>query len=99
MAQWGFNFARLPCSYLIWSNKLNWMSVDELALQPLDQAIQWGRQYKIHINLNLHHVPGYGSATERYQLFNSPHELNATGAASSSVPLALSGASLQNRAL
>ena len=74
MAQWGFNFARLPCSYLIWSNKLNWMSVDELALQPLDQAIQWGRQYKIHINLNLHHVPGYGSATERYQLFNSPHD-------------------------
>ena len=38
MAQWGFNFARLPCSYWTWSNKNNWMTIDETALQPLDRG-------------------------------------------------------------
>jgi endoglucanase len=77
MAQWGFNFARLPCSYWTWSSKSNWMTVNELALQPLDQAIDLGRQYGIHINLCLHRIPGYcvgGSELEPYQLFNSPRD-------------------------
>src|SRR6202044_2308640 len=35
MAEWGFNFARLPCSYWTWSGKDDWMNISEPALQPL----------------------------------------------------------------
>jgi endoglucanase len=44
MARHGFNFVRLPCSYWIWSNKNFWMTINEASLQPLDQAIELGRQ-------------------------------------------------------
>ncbi len=77
IAQWGFNFARLPCSYWTWSNKNNWMTIDNSALRPLDEAIALGRQYGIHINLCLHRIPGYcvnGREMEPYQLFDSSHD-------------------------
>src|SRR5664280_664011 len=75
MAQWGFNFARLPCSYWVWSNKSSWMTINKANLEPLDRAIDLGRQYGIHINLCLHRIPGYcvnGRELEPYQLFDSP---------------------------
>jgi endoglucanase len=59
MAEWGFNFARLPLSYWAWSDPHDWLKIDEAALAPVDQAIAWGRQYGIHINLCLHRIPGY----------------------------------------
>ena len=74
MAEWGFNFARLPCSYWTWSGKDDWMNISEPALQPLDEAIDFGRQYDIHLNLCLHRIPGYcvsGADLEPYQLFDS----------------------------
>lgn len=74
MVRWGFDFARLPCSYLNWSNANNWMIIDDLALQPVDQAIEFGRQYGVHINLCLHRIPGYcvnGREHEPFQLFDS----------------------------
>lgn len=77
MSQWGFNFTRLPCSYRTWSSRDNWMAIDDAALQPLDRAIDLGRQYGIHINLCLHRIPGYcvnGSDLEPYQLFDGPRD-------------------------
>jgi endoglucanase len=59
MAEWGFNFARLPLSYWAWTNRKDWMSIDERALAPVDQAIEYGRQHGVHINLCLHRIPGY----------------------------------------
>jgi endoglucanase len=75
MAEWGFDFARLPCSYWAWSTKGNWLVIDEDALRPLDEAIAFGRNYGIHINLNLHRIPGYcvnGRELEPHLLFDSP---------------------------
>lgn len=75
MAQWGFNFVRLPCSYWVWAKKNDWMAIDDAALQPLDQAIEFARQYGIHANLCLHRIPGYcvnNSKAEPYQLFDGP---------------------------
>jgi endoglucanase len=75
MAEWGFDFARLPCSYWAWSSPENWMHIDEAALKPLDDAIEFGRRYKIHLNLNLHRIPGYcvnRRELEPHQLFDSP---------------------------
>ncbi|HND61192.1 MAG TPA: cellulase family glycosylhydrolase, partial [Opitutaceae bacterium] len=59
LAQWGFNFARLPVSYWCWSDPARWTEIDERALAPLDQAVEWGRQYGLHLNLGLHRIPGY----------------------------------------
>ena len=75
MAEWGFNFARLPMSYWSWSSPTDWMHIDEAALAPVDQAVAWGRQYGIHINLGFHRIPGYcvnGREREPHQLFESP---------------------------
>lgn len=59
MADWGFNFVRLPLSYWCWSREDDWYSVDEKILQEIDQAVELGKQYNIHVNLNFHRVPGY----------------------------------------
>jgi endoglucanase len=77
MAEWGFDFARLPCSYWAWSDKKDWMHIDEAALKPIDEAIEFGRRHKIHINLNFHRIPGYcvnGRELEPYLLFDSPRD-------------------------
>lgn len=60
MAEWKFDFARLPMSYWAWCDpKIDWLHIDESALAPIDQALEWGRQYGVHINLNFHRIPGY----------------------------------------
>ena len=77
MAKWGFDFARLPLSYWVWSSRTDWMHIDEKALKPVDQAVEFGRQHGIHINLNLHRIPGYcvnGRELEPFLLFDSPRD-------------------------
>ncbi|MBU6401074.1 MAG: cellulase family glycosylhydrolase [Verrucomicrobia bacterium] len=59
MAGWGFNFARLPMSYRCWADVNDWLKLRESALREVDQAVEFGRQYGIHVNLNLHRAPGY----------------------------------------
>lgn len=74
MAEWGFNFARLPLNYWAWSSTKDWMTIDESALAPVDQAIAWGKQYGIHLNVCLHRIPGYcvnRRDLEPYRLFDS----------------------------
>lgn len=75
MAGWGFDFARLPMSYWSWSDVHDWKTIDERALAPIDQALEFGQRYGIHLNLNFHRIPGYcvnGREREPYQLFDSP---------------------------
>jgi endoglucanase len=77
MARWGFDFARLPCSYWAWADRADWKTIDEDALKPLDEAIAFGRRHGIHINLNLHRIPGYcvnGRELEPELLFDSPRD-------------------------
>jgi endoglucanase len=77
MKEWGFDFARLPCSYWAWSSTKDWMKVDDDAIKPIDQAIEFGRQYGIHINLSFHRIPGYcvnGRELEPSLLFDSPRD-------------------------
>lgn len=77
MQEWGFDFARLPMSYWAWADVKDWKNIDEKALAPIDQAIEWGRQYGIHVNLNFHRIPGYcvnRRELEPYLLFDSPRD-------------------------
>ena len=59
MAEWGFDFARLPCSYLCWTDPNDWLKLREEELKDVDAAIELGRKHGVHINLNLHRAPGY----------------------------------------
>ena len=73
MAEWGFDFTRLPLSYWAWGSKDNWRLIREEPLKKIDQAVDWGRSYKIHVNLNFHRIPGYcinGRELEPADLFS-----------------------------
>ena len=59
MAQWGFNFARLPVSYRCWASPKEPFRMAESTLREIDQAVDWGRQYGVHVCLNFHRAPGY----------------------------------------
>lgn len=59
MREWGFNFARLPMDYRIWSEKEDPSKLLEERLEAIDQALEWGRHYAIHVNLNFHRAPGH----------------------------------------
>ena len=75
MADWGFDFVRLPMSYWNWSDPKDWLTINDEPLKYIDQALDLGRQYGIHINLNFHRIPGYcvtKADAEPMQLFNGP---------------------------
>ena len=59
IARLGFNFVRIPLSYWCWSSEDNWYSINDKVLKEIDQAVEWGKQYGLHVNLNFHRVPGY----------------------------------------
>jgi endoglucanase len=59
LAQWGFNFVRLPMSYHCWADPKDWLNMKEPILKQIDAAVEFGRQHGIHVNLNFHRGPGY----------------------------------------
>jgi len=77
MADWGFDFARIPMSYWNWASKNDWYNINEDVLKDIDEVVDLGRQYNIHINLNFHRVPGYcinGRNLEPVDLFDDTSE-------------------------
>lgn len=58
LAAWGFNFARLPMDCRCWAKTPDG-EFDEAAMRDIDQAVAWGKQYGVHVNLNFHRGPGY----------------------------------------
>jgi endoglucanase len=59
LADWGFNFVRIPINYLCWSSHADWYQMREEPLKNLDRAVAFGQAHGIHVNLNLHRLPGY----------------------------------------
>lgn len=55
----GFNFVRLPMDYRGYVVDGDWNRFHEPALAQIDQAIDWGRRYGVHVSLNLHRAPGW----------------------------------------
>ncbi len=77
LADWGLNFARIPMSYWNWASRTDWYSINEDVLTDIDEAVQLGKKYNVHINLNLHRVPGYcinGRDLETVDLFKDTPE-------------------------
>ncbi len=54
-----FNFVRLPLDYRTLIVGQDWERFDMQALAEVDQAVEWGGDYGLHVNLNLHRIPGY----------------------------------------
>ncbi len=80
IAEWGFNFVRLPLSYRCWSDPRDWRELREPVLKEIDAAVALGRQYGIHVNLNFHRAPGYSvdaSVAEPFNLWTDPEALEA----------------------
>lgn len=59
LAEWGFDFARLPLSYLFWTDPNDLLKVRPEDLKDIDDAVGFGRKHGVHVNLNLHRAPGY----------------------------------------
>ena len=59
MKEWGFDFARLPLSYWAWGSRDDWSVIREEPLKEIDKAVDLGKQYGLHININFHRIPGY----------------------------------------
>ncbi len=74
LREWGFNFARLPLDYRILIKEDGWTNLDERKMKFLDEAVNWGRQYGIHVQIALHRIPGYCilDQTEAFPLGTSP---------------------------
>ncbi len=53
------NFVRLPLDYRTYTQAGNWDIFTERELVKIDQAVQWGNQYNVHVCINLHRAPGY----------------------------------------
>lgn len=73
MARWGLNFVRLPMDYTAWTDRARPRELHERVLKEIDQAVEWGRQHGIHVNLNLHRAPGYcvNPPAEKLDLWSS----------------------------
>ena len=80
MAEWGFDFVRLPMSYWCWSDPNDWRVLREGVLKEIDDAVAFGRRYGIHVCLNFHRAPGYSvdrSAEEPFNLWTDAEALEA----------------------
>jgi endoglucanase len=73
MAEWGFDFVRLPLNYWTWGDRMDWSIIREEPLREIDRAVALGQQHGIHVNLNFHRCPGYcinGREQEPADLFS-----------------------------
>jgi endoglucanase len=59
IAGWGFDFVRLPMDYRTWTDDDDFYRLKKSVLAEIDQAVDWGRQYGVHVNVNFHRAPGY----------------------------------------
>jgi endoglucanase len=55
----GFNYVRLPMSYKCWSDEDDWYKLKEKPLKEIDEAVEFGKQYGIHVCINFHRAPGF----------------------------------------
>ena len=69
IADWGFDFVRIPMCYLLWIDG-DWHCVKESMLAKVDRSVELGAKYRIHVNLNFHRAPGYCVTPKPPEPFN-----------------------------
>ncbi len=80
IADWGYDFVRIPMDYKLWTPTVDLYAVDESMLEKIDRAIGLGERYGIHVSLNMHAAPGYcinPQPGERYNLWTDREAVDA----------------------
>ena len=79
IADWGFDFVRLPLSYQFWVEDGDAARVKESELARVDSAVELGRQHGIHVCINFHRGPGYcvNPPPEPFNLWKDASALDA----------------------
>jgi endoglucanase len=77
----GFNFVRLPMDYKMWIEDGDWTHFHEATLKEIDQAVDLGKRYGVHVCLNFHRAPGYTVARppEEKSLWKDEEALRVCG--------------------
>jgi len=80
IANWGFNFVRVPMSYWYWARPSEWAPMSEEILERIDRAVLLGQKYGLHVSLAMHRAPGYcvNPPTEPLSLWSNDRALKAT---------------------
>ena len=55
----GFNFVRLPLDYRTYTSPGNWDDFIDEEIAEIDNAVEYGEKYGVHVCINLHRAPGY----------------------------------------
>ena len=74
LAEFGFNFVRLPVDYRFWSRDFDYFHPDESMFRYIDGYLEACQSRGIHMSLNLHRAPGYctnRNDLERHNLWRS----------------------------
>lgn len=59
MAEYGFNFVRIPTNYHFWTQNFDYFHPDEAVFEVLDSYLAACRARGFQLSLNLHRAPGY----------------------------------------
>ena len=59
IADWGFDFVRIPMDYQLWTEGDDVYQVKEATLEQIDRVVRLGERYGLHASLNFHAAPGY----------------------------------------
>jgi endoglucanase len=70
IADWGFDFVRLPMCYTLWVHDNDPLRIDSAGFARIDQAVDYGRKCGIHVCLNFHRAPGFSVNREREEPFS-----------------------------
>ncbi|MGI6339262.1 MAG: glycoside hydrolase family 5 protein [Bacteroidales bacterium] len=78
MADWGFDFVRIPMAYprYLSFDRSRDIAIDEVCnydqnvLEQIDQLIYMANKYNLHVSLNLHRGPGYCINAGFHEPFN-----------------------------
>lgn len=79
IADWGFDFARIPMDYTLWIEDGDIYKPKEATLEQIDRVVRLGEQYGLHISLNFHAAPGYciNPKPEPFNLWKDQEALDA----------------------
>ena len=70
MADWGFDFVRLPMCYTLWIEQDDPYKLSEQGLARVDRGLELGRKHRLHVCMNFHRGPGYSVNRERTEPFD-----------------------------
>jgi endoglucanase len=89
MADWGFDFVRIPVAYPTYLNMAPYQpyisagdvyNISEEKVNKIEQTVYLAQKYNMHVSLSLHRAPGYCVSTgykEPFNLWNDQQALDA----------------------